>query len=140
CVTIEDDAYQLYNHNEGNEGGDTEDEDDKDDSGSSGHPNGLDYEAVFLGHAELYILSQTQGRSSLTALSLNRLREALDKAAKAPVRPRFANNLSDLLLYVYKHGNVGLIDDHQAHDLQNLVSSCAAMHIKEMKEECSSLM
>jgi len=118
---------------------DTED-DDQDDSGLSGHPNGLDYGAVFLAHAELYILSQNQGRSSLTLLSLNRLRKALDQAAKAPVRPRFANNLSDLLLYTYEHANLSLVDDQKAHDLQNLVSSFAAIHIKEMKEEFGSLM
>ncbi|PWW76976.1 hypothetical protein C7212DRAFT_363338 [Tuber magnatum] len=119
---------------------DIADSDTEDDTGPSGHPNGLDYRAVFFTHAELYVLSQTQRRSSLTALCLNRLRGALDMAAKAPVRPRFASNLSDLLLYVYEHSNVGLIDDQQAHDLQNLVSSCAAMHIKEMREECSLLM
>jgi len=112
----------------------------KDDSGSSEHSRGLDYGAVFLAHAELYILSQHQGRSSLTLLCLGRLRSALDQASRTPVRPRFASNMSDLLLYVYEHANVILIDDHKMHDLQNLVSSWAAMHIKEMKEEFSSLM
>ncbi|KAG0641293.1 hypothetical protein HOY80DRAFT_902605, partial [Tuber brumale] len=115
----------------------------KDDSGSSGNPHCLDYFEVFLAHAELYILSQTQGRSSLTALCLDRLREALDKAAKAPLRPRFANNLSDLLFHVYNvygYSNIKLIDGDQAHGLQNLVLSYAAMHIKEIKEECSLLM
>ncbi|KAG0641294.1 hypothetical protein HOY80DRAFT_1039560, partial [Tuber brumale] len=115
----------------------------KDHSGSLGHPHVLDYFEVFLAHAELYILSQTQGRSSLTALCLDRLREALDKAAKAPLRPRFANNLSDLLFHVYNvygYSNIKLIDGDQAHGLQNLVLSYAAMHIKEIKEECSLLM
>ncbi|KAG0641285.1 hypothetical protein HOY80DRAFT_1021423 [Tuber brumale] len=114
--------------------------DEVEDFGLSGHLNGSDYSEVFLAHAELYILSQTQGRSSLTALCLNRLREALDKAANALVRPRFAADLSRLLLYVYEHDNVKLIDDNQAHDLQNLASSCAAMCIKDIKEECGSLM
>ncbi|KAG0130014.1 hypothetical protein HOY82DRAFT_592256 [Tuber indicum] len=124
------------------EGNDTEGEDDSDDSGSSGHPNGLDYFIVFLTHVELYILSKIQRRSSLTSLCLNRLREVLGKAAKAPVRPRFANNLSHLLFYAYNFyqcSGVRLVDD-QAHELQNLVSSYAAMHIEEMKVECSSLM
>ena len=125
---------------EDGEDSDTEGDDDKGGSGSSEHPGGLDYGAVLLAHAELYILAQHQGRSPLTLLCLSRLRKALDQAAKASVRPRFASNLSDLLLYVYEHGNVTLIDDHKMHDLQNTVSSCAAMHIKEMKEEFSSLM
>ncbi|KAG0641292.1 hypothetical protein HOY80DRAFT_902604, partial [Tuber brumale] len=135
CVTIQD--------HDAAEGSDTEDDDDKDCFGSSGHPHCLDYFVVFFAHAELYILSQTQGRSSLTALCLDRLREALDKAAKALVRPRFANNLSDLLFHVYNvygYSNIKLIDGDQAHDLQNLVLSYAAMHIKEIKEECSLLM
>jgi len=119
---------------------DTEDNDQDDDSGLSGHLNGLDYGAVFLTHAELYILSQNQGRSSLTFLCLSRLRKALDQAAKEPVRPRFAENLSDLLLYAYEHANLSLVDDQKAHDLQNLVSSFAATHIKEMKQEFGSLM
>ncbi|CUS11560.1 unnamed protein product [Tuber aestivum] len=130
-------------------GDDCEDEGNKDDGRvgdiedsdtGSGHPDGLDYGEVFFSHAELYVLSQTQRRSSLTTLCLNRLRKALDKAGTAPVRPRFTDNLSDLLLYVYEHSNVSLIDDQQAHGLHNLVSSCAAMHIKEMKEEYSLLM
>ncbi|KAG0641295.1 hypothetical protein HOY80DRAFT_919186 [Tuber brumale] len=135
CVTIQD--------HDAAEGSDTEDDDDKDRYGSSGHPHGLDYFEVFLAHAELYILSQTQGRSSLTALCLGRLRETLEKAAKALVRPRFANNLSDLLFHVYNvygYSNIKLIDDDQAHDLQNLVLSYGAMHIKETKEECILLM
>ncbi|KAG0130015.1 hypothetical protein HOY82DRAFT_592257 [Tuber indicum] len=143
CVAIQDDETEEDESNKDDdaEGSDTEyGDDDKDDSGSLGHPNGLDYSEVFFAHAELYILSQTQGRSSLTALCLDRLRTTLDKAAKAPVRPRFATNLGRLLFYVYEHGNVSLIDDNQAHDLQNLASSYAAMHIEEMKEECSSLM
>ncbi|KAG0641286.1 hypothetical protein HOY80DRAFT_1021424 [Tuber brumale] len=119
---------------------DSEDDDKTGDPGLSRHPNGLDYSAVFLDHAELYILSQTQGRRSLAALCLNRLREALDKAANAPVRPRFAADLSCLLSYVYQHNHVKSIDDNQAHDLQNLASSCAAIHIEDMKEECSLLM
>ncbi|CUS09171.1 unnamed protein product [Tuber aestivum] len=118
---------------------DSEDSDTEDDTVLR-HPDGLDYGEVFFSHAELYVLSQTQKRSSLTALCLNRLHKALDKAGTVPVRPQFANNLSDLLFYVYEHSNVGLIDDQQAHGLQNLVSSCAAMHIKEMREECNLLM
>jgi hypothetical protein len=143
CVAIQDDDTEEdeANKDDDAEGSDTEyGDDDKDDSGSLGHPNGLDYSEVFFAHAELYILSQTQGRSLLTALCLDRLRTALGEAAKAPVRPRFATNLGRLLFYVYEHGNVRLIDDNQAHDLQNLASSYAAMHIEEMKEECSSLM
>ncbi|KAG0130012.1 hypothetical protein HOY82DRAFT_505056, partial [Tuber indicum] len=134
CVTIQDDDAG---------GSDTEYDDYKDPSGSSGHPHGLDYFEVFLAHAELYILAQAQGRSSLTALCLGRLREALDKAAKAPVRPRFAKNLSDLLSHVHGvcgYSNIKLIDNNQARDLQNLVLSYAAMHIEEMQEECNLLM
>ncbi|KAG0641287.1 hypothetical protein HOY80DRAFT_919170 [Tuber brumale] len=143
CVTIQDDDAEEdeAKKEDDAEGSDTEyDDDDKDDPRSPGHPNGLDYFEVFFAHAELYILSQTQGRSSLTSLCLDRLRAALDRAAGAPARPRFATNLSRLLFYVYEHGNVRLIDDNQVHDLQNLASSYAAMHIQEMKEECSSLM
>ncbi|KAG0130011.1 hypothetical protein HOY82DRAFT_505053, partial [Tuber indicum] len=129
CATIKDDDA------EGSYTGD--------DSGSSGNPHGSDYFAVFLAHAELYILSQTQGRSWLEVLCLDRLREAIEKAAMAPVRPRFAKNLSDLLSHVYnvyRCSNIKLIDNNQAQDLQNLVSSYAAMHINEIKEECSLLM
>ncbi|KAG0130018.1 hypothetical protein HOY82DRAFT_563174 [Tuber indicum] len=142
CIATQEDYTEEDEGNkyDGVDGSDTEYADDKDDSGSSGHPHGLDYSEVFFTHAELYILSQTQGQSSLAALCLDRLRTALDKAAKAPVRPRFSTNLSRLLSYAYEHNNVRLIDDNQAHDLQNLASSCAAMHIKDMKEECSSLM
>ncbi|KAG0641289.1 hypothetical protein HOY80DRAFT_919176 [Tuber brumale] len=119
---------------------DIENDDDRDNFGLSGHPNGLDYFEVFFAHAELYILSQIQGRSSLAALCLDRLREALDRAANAPIRPRFATNLSRLLSYVYEHDNVKLIDDNQAHDVQSLALSCAAMHMVDMKEEYSLLM
>ncbi|KAG0641290.1 hypothetical protein HOY80DRAFT_1135389 [Tuber brumale] len=125
------------NGDDGTWGNGTEDNNDKDDSGSSGYRNGLDYFIVFLAHVELYILSQIQRRGSLTALCLDRLREALDKAAKAPVCPQFANNLSHVLFYAYnisECSGVRLVDD-QAHNLQNLVSSYATMHIKEMKGE-----
>ncbi|CAZ80491.1 unnamed protein product [Tuber melanosporum] len=142
CIAIQEDDTEEDEGSkyDGVDGSDTEYADDKDDSGPSRHPHGLDYFEVFFTHAELYILSQTQGQSLLAALCLNRLRTALEKAAKAPVRPRFPTNLSRLLSYAYEHNNVRLIDDNQAHDLQNLASSCAAMHIKDMKEECSSLM
>ncbi|KAG0641284.1 hypothetical protein HOY80DRAFT_744632 [Tuber brumale] len=142
CVSIQDHDAEADegNNGDGAEVSDTEYGDDKDDSGPSGHPDGLDYFEVFFAHAELYILSQTQGRSPLTALCLERLHTALEKAAKAPIRSRFATNLSHLLLYVYEHNNVKLIDDNRAHDIQNLASSYAAIHIEDTKEECSLLM
>ncbi|KAG0130013.1 hypothetical protein HOY82DRAFT_650556 [Tuber indicum] len=141
CVTTQDDGTEGSDTEDDDaEGSGTEGDDDKDDTGSSGHPDCLDYFGVFYAHAELYILSQTQGRSPLTALCLDRLREVLNKAAKALTRPRFATDLGRLLFYVYEHDDVKLIDDNQAHNLQNLVSSCVAMHIEEMQEECSLLM
>ncbi|RPA97019.1 hypothetical protein L873DRAFT_1810540 [Choiromyces venosus 120613-1] len=134
---------------EDKEGDDTENDDtevddtegdDKADTPSLRYPNGLDYGRVFLAHAELYILSKTQKKKSLASLCFARLCKAIKKASEEPVRPRFAKNLSDLLLYVYKHGGVSLVDDCEVCDLQSIVRWRVAEHIEEMKEECSSIM
>ncbi|KAL9583134.1 MAG: hypothetical protein Q9212_002883 [Teloschistes hypoglaucus] len=89
------------------------------------HPSELDYEEVFLTHAELYVMACTYMVDDLKSMAWQRLRSVLSKIGVPVSGSPLIGNLASLIRYTFKEtGTSGNDED----PLRMLVTAFAALH------------